>query len=292
MEEDHLLIQLVEKYGSKNWNLISENIEGRTGKQCRERWCNNLNPEINKSEWSLEEEMLLLLIHNKKGNKWSLMTKYLKGRNDNNIKNHWNSRMKKKIKFVEESLKNKKQEIKNRYKEYNDINVDKILINEFMEIISTQMKKINEDKIKNFELFKNIDLDNIKNDNKKKDKENNKVINLRKILGHRTHSQKRKRILKIKIKKKIKTPKKLIKFSKTETQEKTENDELKNNINNNIILPLSAFQCFNKEDNSSDKKVIISRKYTPIKIISSDINKDVNDISKKNLNLVFNDIKK
>ena len=157
MEEDHLLIQLVEKYGSKNWNLISKNIEGRTGKQCRERWCNNLNPEINKSEWSLEEEMLLLLIHNKKGNKWSLMTKYLKGRNDNNIKNHWNSRMKKKIKFVEESLKNKKQEIKNRYKEYNDINVDKILINESMEIISTQMKKINEDKIKNFELFKKID---------------------------------------------------------------------------------------------------------------------------------------
>ena len=99
MEEDHLLIQLVEKYGSKNWNLISENIEGRTGKQCRERWCNNLNPEINKSEWSLEEEMLLLLIHNKKGNKWSLMTKYLKGRNDNNIKNHWNSRMKKKLNF-------------------------------------------------------------------------------------------------------------------------------------------------------------------------------------------------
>ena len=111
-------------------------------------------------------------------------------------------------------------------------------------------------------------------------------------MGHRTHSQKRKRILKIKIKKKIKTPKKLIKFSKTETQEKTENDELRNNINNNMILPLSAFHCFNKEDNSSDKKVIISRKYTPIKIISSDINKDVNDISKKNLNLVFNDIKK
>ena len=55
------------------------------------------------------------------------------------------------------------------------------------------MKKINEDKIKNFELFKNIDLDNIKDDNKKKDKENNKVINLRKILGHRTNSKKRKR---------------------------------------------------------------------------------------------------
>ena len=76
---------------------MADYLPGRTGKQCRERWCNHLCPNINKSPWSLEEEILLLLIHNKKGNKWSEISKYLNGRTDNTIKNHWNSSMKKKI---------------------------------------------------------------------------------------------------------------------------------------------------------------------------------------------------
>ena len=67
--------------------------------------------------------MLLLLIHSKIGNKWSEIAKYLKGRTDNTIKNHWNSAMQKKLKFVQESLKNKKIEIKNRYKENKDENI-------------------------------------------------------------------------------------------------------------------------------------------------------------------------
>ena len=86
--------------------------------------------------------MLLLLIHNKIGNKWSEISKYLKGRTDNTIKNHWNSTMKKKIKFVEQSLLNKKVEFKNRYKENKEDNIEKLIIEEFMNIIETQMKKV------------------------------------------------------------------------------------------------------------------------------------------------------
>ena len=86
--------------------------------------------------------MLLLLIHNKIGNKWSEITKYLKGRTDNTIKNHWNSTMQKRLNFVEESLKNKIIEIKNRYREYNEEKAEKIIIEEFMSIIETQMKKL------------------------------------------------------------------------------------------------------------------------------------------------------
>ena len=150
--------------------------------------------------------MLLLLIHNKIGNKWSEITKYLKGRTDNTIKNHWNSTMQKRLNFVEESLKNKIIEIKNRYKEYNEEKAEKIIIEEFMSIIETQMKKIIDDKQKNYENFKKIKIDffssssdnstfytSSKNKNKEINDNNSNVLKLRKILGFRTHSKKRKK---------------------------------------------------------------------------------------------------
>ena len=47
-EEDDLVIQLVEKFGPKKWSVIAEHLQGRIGKQCRERWHNHLNPDIKK----------------------------------------------------------------------------------------------------------------------------------------------------------------------------------------------------------------------------------------------------
>ena len=151
--------------------------------------------------------MILLLIHNKIGNKWSEIAKYLKGRTDNTIKNHWNSTMQKRLNFVSESLKNKKIEIKNRYKESNEENLEKIIIEEFINIIETQMKKIIDIKQKNYENFKkmkidffsssnNSELKSAKTKTKYKEKEindNNNIIKLRKVLGFRTHSKKRKK---------------------------------------------------------------------------------------------------
>jgi hypothetical protein len=165
---------------------LAYSIPGRTGKQCRERWCNHLCPDINKSSWSLEEEMLLLLLHDKIGNKWSEISKYLKGRTDNTIKNHWNSTMKKRLHFVEDSLKNKKIEIKNRYKETNDANIETLIIDEFKAIIETQMKKVIEDKQKNYENFKKIKIDNIcaiNSDTIREKEDNNDNSNQNKIIS-------------------------------------------------------------------------------------------------------------
>ena len=107
---------------------MADYLPGRIGKQCRETWCNHLCPNIIKPPRSLEEEMLLLLIHNKKGNKWSEISKYLKGRADDTIKNRWNGSVKKIFKFVEEILKNNKIEIKGKYKKSKEEKIEKLII--------------------------------------------------------------------------------------------------------------------------------------------------------------------
>ncbi|KAF8048430.1 hypothetical protein N665_2518s0007 [Sinapis alba] len=96
-EEDNTIIALVEKYGPKKWSTICQHLPGRIGKQCRERWHNHLNPAINKNAWTQEEELTLIRAHQIYGNKWADLMKFLPGRSDNSIKNHWNSSVKKKL---------------------------------------------------------------------------------------------------------------------------------------------------------------------------------------------------
>lgn len=96
-EEDEVIIELVKKYGPKKWSTIANHLPGRIGKQCRERWHNHLNPNINKEAWTQDEELTLIRAHQIIGNKWAELTKFLPGRTDNAIKNHWNSSVKKKL---------------------------------------------------------------------------------------------------------------------------------------------------------------------------------------------------
>lgn len=90
-EEDKLLISAVEANGPTKWDQIAKNIEGRTGKQCRERWLANLDPKINSSPFTRDEDELIIHLHGKYGNQWKKISGFIIGRTDIAIKNRWRS---------------------------------------------------------------------------------------------------------------------------------------------------------------------------------------------------------
>jgi hypothetical protein len=86
-DEDALLIQAVQRFGILNWKTISNQIKTKNARQCKERWDNYLNPSINTSEWSSEEDDFLLKKFEEFGPKWVKISKFFFNRTDTQCKN-------------------------------------------------------------------------------------------------------------------------------------------------------------------------------------------------------------
>jgi hypothetical protein len=88
-DEDNLLTESVHEHGMTNWTLVATAVTGRSGKQCRERWMNQLCPWLNKENWTPQEDVILLQQQRVYGNVWSQVAHFLPGRSANSVKNRW-----------------------------------------------------------------------------------------------------------------------------------------------------------------------------------------------------------
>uniref|UniRef100_A0A0E0LR83 Uncharacterized protein n=1 Tax=Oryza punctata TaxID=4537 RepID=A0A0E0LR83_ORYPU len=97
-EEDEKLIRYITTHGYGCWSEVPEKAGlQRCGKSCRLRWINYLRPDIRRGRFTVEEEKLIISLHAIVGNRWAHIASHLPGRTDNEIKNYWNSWIKKKI---------------------------------------------------------------------------------------------------------------------------------------------------------------------------------------------------
>ncbi|XP_023005471.1 transcription factor MYB80-like isoform X2 [Cucurbita maxima] len=97
-EEDNKLSSYISQHGTRNWRLIPKNAGlQRCGKSCRLRWTNYLRPDLKHGQFSDMEEQTIVKLHSVVGNRWSLIAAQLPGRTDNDVKNHWNTKLKKKL---------------------------------------------------------------------------------------------------------------------------------------------------------------------------------------------------
>ncbi|KAH6774372.1 hypothetical protein C2S52_002670 [Perilla frutescens var. hirtella] len=127
IEEDHKLMTFILNNGIQCWRTVPK-FAGllRCGKSCRLRWINYLRPDLKRGAFSEMEENQIIELHARLGNRWSKIASHFPGRTDNEIKNHWNTKIKKKLRLLginpltHEAIEKKQDIVENESRSQND----------------------------------------------------------------------------------------------------------------------------------------------------------------------------
>jgi hypothetical protein len=163
IEEDKILKNWVKVNGATKWTNCSKLIEGRNGKQCKERWFNTLNPKTKIGDWTIEEDFYIFFLYHHCKGKWTIFPSIIKGRTENSIKNRFYSTLRKKNNLIEK--KENSNEKKKNYPLENIIKYLPLVYNEISENFKINANISNEE----LEILKQQILNKIFNIKKEKD---------------------------------------------------------------------------------------------------------------------------
>jgi len=156
-----------------NWALIAKCVPNRTDVQCRERYWNILDPRINHSEWTLEEDGKLKTAYEKNPDKWSMIATSVGSRTDNQCRRRWNMLSGKRVKRARKTktIKSKQaketEEMKSLEKEEKKVSVKEKEITK-NNIKSTKKKELKAKERKPKKTVKKRDLkENLKSSEEK-----------------------------------------------------------------------------------------------------------------------------
>ncbi|KGN63635.1 transcription factor MYB35 [Cucumis sativus] len=97
-EEDAKILAYVSKHGTSNWTSAPKKAGlRRCGKSCRLRWTNYLRPDLKHQNFTSQEEELIIRLHAAIGSRWAIIAQQLPGRTDNDVKNYWNTKLRRKL---------------------------------------------------------------------------------------------------------------------------------------------------------------------------------------------------
>ena len=182
-KEDKSIAILIAKYGLRKWTLVAKKLEdeyniiGRSGKQCRERWHNHLDPEVEKAPISEKEEIILFNAQSEIGNKWAEIAKLLPGRTDNIVKNHYYSSLRRQLRKLMKEIKDPKIKeteeisIEYIYKIIKENNISESILDNQNVIKQLHMIKKPSSEIIRIPLFKYLELEH------KEYKSNETIVN-------------------------------------------------------------------------------------------------------------------
>ena len=255
--EDKILTEWVNKYGPIKWTLCSNNIPGRTGKQCREHWNNVLNNDIKKGDWTIEEDFLIMNFYKKYDGSWKKLIEIFDKRTENSIKNRFFSQLRKiACDDVESKDRRNSAKIKlNTLLKYLDTAIikttDKFKIENNMDDkdIKLYIEKFEKKIIQNKNDFNNDEEYNDNNNNNNNNNDNN--INNNNDDNNNNNNEKK---------------------------------DINNNIKNNYKKSIS-------KKNSFSKKKIFIKKSSRINISENKNNQNINNSNENIKNENINDIK-